>query len=134
MSDDNDTAGDNEEGYPEYPVGYGVPPHETRFVKGISGNPRGRPKKNRTRRYMFEQVALRLHEVQQGNKSVKKTALEIILYNLCAKAIKGNKTASDMCEKIRGMTELNEEDYFQPAILIVGEKLTQEEWEARYAP
>ena len=27
----------------EYEVGYGKPPRETRFVKGRSGNPRGRP-------------------------------------------------------------------------------------------
>ena len=27
----------------DYEVGYGKPPRETRFVKGKSGNPRGRP-------------------------------------------------------------------------------------------
>ena len=27
----------------DYEVGYGKPPRETRFVKGQSGNPRGRP-------------------------------------------------------------------------------------------
>ena len=28
---------------PDYEVGYGKPPRETRFTKGQSGNPRGRP-------------------------------------------------------------------------------------------
>ena len=28
-----------------YEVGYGKPPRHTRFVKGRSGNPRGRPRK-----------------------------------------------------------------------------------------
>ena len=28
----------------DYDVGYGKPPRETRFVKGRSGNPRGRPR------------------------------------------------------------------------------------------
>jgi hypothetical protein len=28
---------------PDYKVGYGKPPRHTRFVKGQSGNPRGRP-------------------------------------------------------------------------------------------
>ena len=28
----------------DYAVGYGTPPRETRFVKGRSGNPRGRPR------------------------------------------------------------------------------------------
>ena len=27
----------------EYPIGYGKPPVATRFKKGVSGNPRGRP-------------------------------------------------------------------------------------------
>ena len=29
---------------PDYEVGYGKPPHHTRFKPGVSGNPRGRPK------------------------------------------------------------------------------------------
>jgi Family of unknown function (DUF5681) len=29
----------------DYEVGYGKPPKNTRFQKGVSGNPRGRPKK-----------------------------------------------------------------------------------------
>jgi hypothetical protein len=29
-----------------YEVGYGKPPKNTQFQKGISGNPRGRPKKS----------------------------------------------------------------------------------------
>ena len=29
---------------PNYEVGYGKPPHQTRFKPGCSGNPRGRPK------------------------------------------------------------------------------------------
>lgn len=131
-NDDNDDIGGDEEGYTEYPVGYGVPPTGSRFKKGISGNPRGRPGKNRTRRYAFEQVALRLHEIQQEKNKNLKPALEIILLKLRAKAIEGNKVASDMCERIRGMTEFNQEDYIQPAVLITPEKLTQEEWEARY--
>ena len=31
----------------DYEVGYGKPPRETRFVKGRSGNPRGRPRARR---------------------------------------------------------------------------------------
>ncbi|NJL50895.1 MAG: hypothetical protein HC909_04470, partial [Blastochloris sp.] len=31
----------------DYEVGYGKPPLSGRFVKGVSGNPRGRPKKAR---------------------------------------------------------------------------------------
>ena len=31
------------ENHPEYEIGYGKPPRQTRFAKGQSGNPRGRP-------------------------------------------------------------------------------------------
>jgi hypothetical protein len=30
----------------DYEVGYGKPPKDTRFQKGVSGNPKGRPKKS----------------------------------------------------------------------------------------
>ena len=30
----------------DYEVGYGKPPKNTQFRKGVSGNPRGRPKKS----------------------------------------------------------------------------------------
>lgn len=33
----------------DYEVGYGKPPAETRFKKGQSGNPNGRPKGSRNR-------------------------------------------------------------------------------------
>jgi Family of unknown function (DUF5681) len=35
---------DREEDDPPYTVGYGKPPQHTRFAKGRSGNPKGRPK------------------------------------------------------------------------------------------
>ncbi len=34
----------NRDQEPDYEVGYGMPPHHTRFKPGVSGNPRGRPK------------------------------------------------------------------------------------------
>ena len=30
----------------DYEVGYGKPPKNTQFQKGVSGNPKGRPKKS----------------------------------------------------------------------------------------
>jgi hypothetical protein len=32
----------------EYKVGYGKPPKHTRFTPGVSGNPKGKPRKNKT--------------------------------------------------------------------------------------
>jgi hypothetical protein len=48
MANAANAAGPNEETHPgansNYQVGYGRPPAKSRFKKGTSGNPRGRPK------------------------------------------------------------------------------------------
>mgnify|MGYP003579086853 CR=1 FL=1 len=38
-----------------YEVGYGKPPRETRFAKGQSGNPRGRPRGSKSFRILLEE-------------------------------------------------------------------------------
>jgi hypothetical protein len=48
----------------DYDVGYGKPPPHTQFQKGVSGNPRGRPKgsknlKTLARKVMNTKVTLR---------------------------------------------------------------------------
>lgn len=42
-----------------YEVGYGKPPVATRFRKGVSGNPRGRPKGARNRRPALNEERLK---------------------------------------------------------------------------
>jgi hypothetical protein len=44
MMDDSRNNEDPIEEPPHYPVGYRKPPVHSRFKKGQSGNPRGRPK------------------------------------------------------------------------------------------
>jgi Family of unknown function (DUF5681) len=39
-----------------YEVGYGKPPQKTRFKKGMSGNPKGRPKKTSSAKQSFNEV------------------------------------------------------------------------------
>src|ERR1700736_6596938 len=78
-----------------YAVGYGKPPVHTRFQKGQSGNPGGRP-----RRGVAEQAkALALKEayrkvtVQEGEDTQRMPMIQAILRNQLALAAKGNVAA-----------------------------------------
>jgi hypothetical protein len=80
---------------PTYEVGYGKPPVHTRFRKGQSGNPSGRPKRNSTERAkeIALQEAYRLVPVRDGDKIVKMPAIQAVHRSQIALAAKGNGPA-----------------------------------------
>ena len=78
-----------------YEVGYGKPPGHTRFRKGQSGNPSGRPKRKITERAkeIALQEAYRLVPVRDGDKIVKMPAVQAVHRSQIALAAKGNGPA-----------------------------------------
>ena len=80
---------------PTYEVGYGKPPVHTRFRKGQSGNPSGRPKRKATERAkeIALQEAYRLVPVRGGDKIVKIPAIQAVHRSQIALAAKGNGPA-----------------------------------------
>ena len=54
------------------PVGYGNPPIESRFQKGKSGNPKGRPPKSLDKRAIVQRV---LTEKQRLNNQARKVSV-----------------------------------------------------------
>ena len=78
-----------------YLVGYGRPPVDTRFRRGVSGNPGGRPRGRRARRAngLILKEAYRLVTVREGEKVMSLPAIQAVLRSLVARAAKGNGPA-----------------------------------------
>src|SRR5215471_14892353 len=73
----------------DYPIGYGKPPPHTRFVKGQSGNPRGRPPGAKNMKTLLTRALNELVVVTDngGRRKVsKREAIVTQLVNRSAKA------------------------------------------------
>jgi hypothetical protein len=75
-------------------IGYGKPPPHTRFMKGKSGNPRGRPKGARSFRRDLK-AALDAQVVSADGKRRKISTQAAVLQRLRKKALSGDNHALD---------------------------------------
>ena len=73
---------------PAEEVGYGRPPKSTRFQKGRSGNPRGRPR-NRRRDAPYDAVLGRMVTIREGGVERRVTAAEAFILQLTKKGLEG---------------------------------------------
>ena len=79
----------NKEG-PNYEVGYGKPPRHTRFKKGQSGNPKGRPNGSKNAATLLNEA---LHEevvVNENGRRRTLTKLEAAMKQLANRAAAGD--------------------------------------------
>lgn len=99
MSSDND----NQESK-GYLVGYGKPPAEHRFKKGVSGNPHGRPKGSRKKarplrgsdrptQEMLLAEAYRPVVLREGDNLIELPAIQAVFRAMGVAAVKGNRFA-----------------------------------------
>ncbi|SHN87804.1 DUF5681 domain-containing protein [Bradyrhizobium erythrophlei] len=97
IEDDAENPGDEDK------VGYRKPPKHSRFRRGQSGNPRGRPRVAYekddfpVRRFMMEPV-----EVTRKGKKEQVTTYEAILMRLAAKALAGDSASAKLLLKHTG--------------------------------
>jgi Family of unknown function (DUF5681) len=73
-------------------IGYGKPPKKTRFKKGQSGNPKGRPKKKKSRKELFEEAWN--DEITVNGRNM--TRAEAFVISLVTDGIKGKASARNL--------------------------------------
>jgi hypothetical protein len=69
-------------------VGYGRPPKATRFQKGRSGNPRGRPR-NRRRDIPYDTLLGQMVTIREDGRERRITAAEAFILQLTKKGLEG---------------------------------------------
>jgi hypothetical protein len=76
-----------------YEVGFGRPPKTTRWKKGQSGNPHGRPKSSRGLKADLHAELVSRMEIQMNGKRVSGTKQQLMLKTLTARAAAGDVRA-----------------------------------------
>lgn len=80
----------------DYDVGYGKPPAHTRFRKGQSGNPSGKPKKVLSNAEIMTRQLDRKVTITVDGKKERLTKREVIHIATLQQAMKGNLNAAKM--------------------------------------
>lgn len=79
---------------PDYEVGYGRPPKDTRFQPGQSGNPRGRSKATNNLKTDLTEELRETIDVREGNRSSRVSKQRALVKTLVARTLKGDSRAA----------------------------------------
>ncbi|WP_234035767.1 DUF5681 domain-containing protein [Erythrobacter insulae] len=75
-------------------LGYGKPPSATRFKKGQSGNPKGRPKGKRNSQIPYDHVLGQMVTVREEGRKRRITAAEAFILQLTQRGLAGDSAAA----------------------------------------
>lgn len=111
---------------PESEVGYGKPPKNTRFQKGQSGNPKGRPTGSRNLATILESVLNEKVVINEGGRRKTVTKLEAAVKQLANKAASGDQTAQRQVFSLIGVIDHESEvDQVTPQLEEDDQKVVQ---------
>lgn len=113
-------------------VGHGRPPEHRQFKPGQSGNLKGRPRGARGRAKIIEEIACETHVGLENGKRQRRSTLELVLLSLRNRSFDGNVQAFRAVHQFLQRYGLQEPQR-AGGFLVVGERLTVEEWERRAA-
>lgn len=98
MTENNESHGAKDDG--EYDVGYGKPPEHSRFKKGESGNPKGRPRGAKNFSTDLREELNEKVPVRENGKVKKLTKQRAIVKGQVNKAMSGDGRAADIVFKM----------------------------------
>jgi hypothetical protein len=90
-------------------VGYKSPPRSTRYPTGVSGNPKGRPKR-KGEGLPYARILDRMVRIKDGGRASQVTAEEDFLFYLRKKAVDGNEAAQERLEEIQAFRRKHDPD------------------------
>jgi len=111
----------------ENPVGKGMPPTNTRFKSGTSGNPKGRRKGRKNWKTIVKQVAYEEHDFVVGGERTKRNTIEWVFIRLQQRALGGDLEAKKYLDTLRDRYEPEE---IAPSLvgILIPPTLSIEDW------
>lgn len=89
-------------------AGYKKPPSYTRFIKGESGNPKGRPKGTKNLKTDLQEELEETILIREGNREKQISKQRAMVKSLMARAVKGDTRASHLLlQRIERLLEAN---------------------------
>ena len=117
-----------------YKVGYKKPPKSTQFKKGVSGNPKGRPKKDLLQIRKDDINAIICHQLEksivykEGGELKSEAAISLIIKQVVEKAARGDMKAIKVAMGLwSNITEEREQLKWEVIRVLIEEGRTDDE-------